>query len=69
MPTGSPVVCVGVNKAANAGIFAMKILSNEFSDLRRKLKIHKEIQFKSVLQESEQMKKEGIEKFVKKRFS
>ena len=27
MPTGSPVVTVGVNKAANAGIYALKILA------------------------------------------
>ena len=32
MPTGSPVVTVGVNKATNAGIYAMKILANEFED-------------------------------------
>lgn len=69
MPTGSPVVCVGVNKSANAGIFAVKILSNEFPDLRKKLKEHKEIQFKSVLHESEKMKKEGLSKFVKKNSS
>ena len=30
MPSGSPVVTVGVNKAANAGIFAMKILKKKF---------------------------------------
>ena len=35
MPTGSPVVSVGVNKAANAGIYAMKILANEYPALKR----------------------------------
>ena len=29
MPSGSPVVTVGVNKALNAGIYALKILANE----------------------------------------
>src|SRR5574338_1719836 len=44
MPTGSPVVTVGVNKAANAGLYAVKILANEFPDLQKKLKQHKEKQ-------------------------
>ena len=34
MPSGSPVVTVGVNKAINAGIYALKILGNEFEDIR-----------------------------------
>ncbi len=68
MPTGSPVVAVGVNKSANAGIYATKILANEFPDLKTKLKSHKTIQNKSVLKESEQLKKQGLSKFVKKKF-
>ncbi len=68
MPTGSPVVSVGVNKAANAGIYAMKILANEFSDLKKELKKHKETQFSAVLKESEELKKFGLSKFVKKKF-
>jgi len=68
MPTGSPVVSVGVNKATNAGIFALKILANEFKDLQKKLKQHKESQFNAVLKESEQLRKQGLTKFVKKKF-
>ncbi len=68
MPTGSPVVTVGVNKAGNAGIYAVKILGNEFSDLRKKLKRHKQDQHNSVLKESEELKKIGLSKFVKKKF-
>jgi len=68
MPTGSPVVTVGVNKATNAGIFALKILANEFTDLQKKLKKHKDTQFASVLKESEQLRKQGLTKFVKKKF-
>jgi len=68
MPTGSPVVAVGVNKAANAGIYATKILANEFPELKRKLKSHKTLQHKSVLKESEELKKQGLSKFVKKKF-
>lgn len=68
MPTGSPVVTVGVNKSTNAGIYAVKILANEFEDLKKKLKRHKSDQHKSVLKESELLKKHGLKKFVKKKF-
>ena len=68
MPTGSPVVSVGVNKATNAGIYSMKILANEFRDLRKELKKHKETQYNTVLKESEELKKYGLKKFVKKKF-
>lgn len=65
MPSGSPVVSVGINKAGNAGIYAAKILANEFPDLKKKLKLHKSTQYDSVMKESEQLKKEGLTKFSK----
>jgi len=68
MPTGSPVVTVGINKAANAGIYAMKILANESADLKKKLKVYKAAQHNSVLKESELLRKQGLSKFVKKKF-
>lgn len=68
MPTGSPVVSVGINKAGNAGIYAMKILANDFPDLKKKLKMHKTSQHKSVLKESEELKKHGLSKFAKRKF-
>ncbi len=68
MPSGSPVVSVGVNKASNAGIYAIKILANEFPDLKKKLKKHKSDQHDSIMKESEQLKKEGLSKFAKKKF-
>jgi 5-(carboxyamino)imidazole ribonucleotide mutase len=68
MPTGSPVVAVGINKSGNAGIYAMKILANEFTALKIKLKQHKITQHKSVLKESDELKKQGLTKFVKKKF-
>jgi len=67
MPTGSPVVTVGINKAANAAIYAMKILANEYDDLKTKLRKHKATQYNLVLRESEELKKLGLSKFVKKR--
>ena len=68
MPSGSPVVTVGVNKAGNAGIYALKILANESSSIRKMLKSHKQKQHKSVLKESEDLKRLGLKKFVKKKF-
>ncbi len=68
MPSGSPVAAVGVNKAGNAGIYAMKMLANEFPDLKKKLKEHKSNQHNSVMKESDQLKKQGLSKFAKKKF-
>ncbi len=68
MPSGSPVVSVGVNKSANAAIYTMKILANEFPDLQKKLKTHKSNQHDSVMKESDQLKKQGLSKFAKKKF-
>ncbi len=68
MPNGSPVATVGVNKAANAGLYAIKILANEFPELKSKLKKFKEKQHASVLSESNEMKKTGLVKFVQKKF-
>lgn len=68
MPTGSPVVTVGVNKAANAGLYAAKMLANEFPELRRKLKKYKEDQHKSVLKESDELKKLGLKRFTSRKF-
>ena len=68
MPSGSPVVSVGVNKAGNAGIYATKILANEFPTLKKQLKKHKSDQHNSVMKESEKLKKEGLTKFTKKKF-
>ena len=68
MPSGSSVVAVGINKAGNAGIYAMKILANEFPELKNKLKQHKSDQHDLVLKESDELKKHGLSKFVKKKF-
>ena len=46
----------------------LKILANEFSALKKKLKQHKSNQHNSVIKESEQLKKEGLSKFAKKKF-
>ncbi len=68
MPTGSPVVTVGVNKAANAGLYAVKILANESLELRKKLKKYKEEQHRSVLKESDELRKLGLTRFTSKKF-
>ena len=38
MPSGSPVVTVGVNKATNAGIYTLKILATEDFCFEKKIK-------------------------------
>jgi len=68
MPSGSPVVAVGINKAGNAAIYAMKILANEFPELKKKLKTYKSNQHDSVIKESEKLKKVGLSKFAKNKF-
>ncbi|MDE1770553.1 MAG: 5-(carboxyamino)imidazole ribonucleotide mutase [Thaumarchaeota archaeon] len=68
MPTGSPVVAVGVNKAANAGLYAVKILANQFPELKNNLRKYKEVQHQLVLKESDEMKKLGLDKFASKKF-
>lgn len=68
MPSGSPVASVGVNKAGNAGIYAAKILANEFPAVRKKLERHKAGQRDSVVRESRQLKREGLAKFARKKF-
>jgi 5-(carboxyamino)imidazole ribonucleotide mutase len=46
----------------------MKILANEFPDLQKKLKTYKSNQHDSVMEESNQLKKQGLSKFAKKKF-
>ena len=67
MPSGSPVAAVGINKSGNAAIYAVKILANEFPELKNKLKQHKSDQSDSVIKESERLKKQGLSKFVQKK--
>ena len=69
MPSGSPVVSVGINKAGNAGLYAMKMLANQFPGLKDVLAKHKSDQYNSVVQESKQLKKDGLVKFVSKKRS
>ena len=65
MPSGSPVVSVGINKAGNAGIYAAKILANEFPALQEAVKRHKAEQHDSVVRLSEQMRSAGLSEFAR----
>ena len=68
MPSGSPIASVGVNKSINAGLYATKILANEFPELKKKISEYKHTQYDSVVKESLEMKKLGLSKFVLKKF-
>ncbi|MDD9826509.1 MAG: 5-(carboxyamino)imidazole ribonucleotide mutase [Thaumarchaeota archaeon] len=60
MPTGSPVACVGINKAANAALYALKILAVESPALRKRLASHRLAQHRAVVRESERMRRSGV---------
>lgn len=64
MPSGSPVVSVGINKAGNAGIYAAKILANEFPALQEVVRRHKAEQHDSVVRLSDRMKSAGLAEFA-----
>jgi len=66
MPTGSPVACVGINKAANAALYALKILAVESPALRKRLAAHRLEQHRSVVRESERMRKSGLRAGLRK---
>ena len=68
MPAGTPVASVGVNKAANAGLLAARILAAApGSPLRARLRARKRRLHDSVLADSEEMARIGIAEFVDKR--
>lgn len=68
MPTGSPVACVGVNKAANAALYALRILAVSDHALGAKLKEHKKSMFESVLKESRELEGAGLPEFAGRKF-
>lgn len=60
MPTGSPVACVGINRAANAALYALKVLAVESPALRKRLAAHRLEQHRSVVRESERLRRSGL---------
>ncbi len=65
MPRGSAIATVGINKAGNAALYAIKILANEFPNLKSRLSEYKKKQYDDVLQESKKIEKNGITNFLK----
>lgn len=65
MPTGTPVATVGVNKAANAGLLAARILAAPASpQLRARLRARKRRMRDGVAAESGEMARIGLAGFV-----
>ena len=64
MPSGSPVASVGVNKAANAGLYAARILAAGSPALRRRLVGLKSDRRRAVLAESAELRRKGLSRFV-----
>ena len=68
MPAGTPVASVGVNKAANAGLLAARILAAApGSSLRARLRARKRRLHGAVVADSDEMARIGIAEFVDKR--
>lgn len=68
MPTGTPVASVGVNKAANAGLLAARILAaSPGSPLRARLRARKRRLHDAVVADSDEMARIGIAGFVDRR--
>ena len=68
MPTGTPVAAVGVNKAANAGLLAARILAaSPATRLRARLRARKRRMRDGVAAESDEMSRVGIARFVDER--
>ncbi|WOV92895.1 MAG: 5-(carboxyamino)imidazole ribonucleotide mutase [Candidatus Nitrosoabyssus spongiisocia] len=65
MPTGSPVATVGINKSANAGLFALRILGIESASLAEKLNKYVTSRFDSVVEESTRLQSSGLSDFNK----
>lgn len=63
MPTGTPVGTVGVNKAANAALYAARILACGSEQLRARLLDYKEGRRRQVASESERMRESGLAGF------
>ncbi len=57
MPKGVPVATVGINRAENAGLLAVKILSIHNEDLKQKLKVYMEEQKQVVKNMNEEILK------------
>jgi len=64
MPSGAPVVSVGVNKAANAGTFAAMMLATTRPDIRRALEESKKARYDSVVAESRRLEETGLAGFT-----
>ena len=68
MPTGTPVAAVGVNKAANAGLLAARILAASSAPrLREGLRARKQRMRDGVAAESDEMSRMGLAKFADRR--
>lgn len=67
MPSGAPVVSVGINKAKNAGIYAAMMLARTDPDIKNALSESRKKQYESVVTESEIMRKEGLSGFAQRR--
>ena len=65
MPSGIPVATVAIDRAANAGILAAKILSVSDKELRKKLKEYKTEMKDGVTAKAEKLDELGYEAYIR----
>jgi 5-(carboxyamino)imidazole ribonucleotide mutase len=64
MPGGIPVATVALNGAKNAGLLAVRLLANEFPDLRSKLEAYHEALTDQVMTQVREIDRDGWEQWI-----
>jgi 5-(carboxyamino)imidazole ribonucleotide mutase len=64
MPGGIPVATVALNGAKNAGLLAVRLLANEFPDLRPKLEAYHRTLTDQVMNHVQEMEQNGWEQWI-----
>lgn len=67
MPPGVPVATVAINGSRNAAYLAMRILGVKYSEISKKVKIHKAQMAASALEVNERIQKIGIDLYLKEK--
>ncbi len=65
MPGGVPVATVAINNAKNAGLLAIQILGNKYSEIREKIKQYKESMKNQVEEKAKKLEELEYSKYLK----
>jgi len=64
MPGGIPVATVALNGAKNAGLLTVRLLANEFPDLRSKLEAYQQSLADHVMTQVQEIDRDGWEQWI-----